>query len=543
MVRRVGWAVALGVFLFLLHHAGVVSGALAPPPGFEPAWTLRNLDVPQYLTWLEAARRQVLLPDYHAPWITEPALFQPLLLAAARTGMPTLAAYYVPVLGGYIFAAFALLYACPVFCPGRETRFALLAAFCAVPFRLIGWLIAQVAPLPKALVVLGLLDYSYDTADGLFRGGMSNSVTLSVGTGLVLLSMAVLARYVDGGARRHLFWLGGLTFLSAFLHPFEVFVIVAAAVVPLVIARRVWVWVGIALCGLAGLAPYLVLSFRHRWLRDVSEMTRYPLEPFWILANFGIPFVLLVYLLLLRFRLPRPADRVLQWWFLATIVVPFLPGAPFAPHLFDGFAYCVGFLLVRRVATDARLLAVMSRHRRAAWCAVGVVTAISAASLAVLYVQIWRDGRRAEPEWLLSSVRLVSERPLIEWFRRNAGADALVLSPVDVAPWIATAPMVSFASHDVFGITYARQRELAERFYRGEDLRKDLLDAYGVRFVVAPSTMRMAGGTHRDDVGPWSIYEFPEARMKAYPGLGVLDPSRAPSLRLRLLNWAADERR
>jgi hypothetical protein len=539
MVRRLGWAVALGVFLFLLHHAGVVSGALAPPPGFEPAWTLRNLDVPQYLTWLEAARREILLPDYHAPWVTEPALFQPLLLAAARTGLPTLAAYYVPVVAGYIFAAFALLSACAVFCPGRETGFALLTAFCTVPFRLIGWLIAQVFPLPKGLVVLGLLDYSYDTADGLFRGGMSNSVTLSVGTGLVLLSMAALARYVESGRRRHLLWLGAFTFLSAFLHPFEVFVIVAAAAVPLCLRRRIWPWMGVALCGLAGLAPYLALSFLHRWLRDVSELTRYPLQPFWILANFGIPLVLLVYLLLLRFRLPRASDGVLQSWFLATIMVPFLPGAPFAPHLFDGFAYCVGFLLVRRIAAYPPLVAALGRHRRWAWSAVGAVTAVSVASLGVLYGQIWRDGRRAEPEWLLSSVRPVWERPLIAWFQSNAPVDALVLSPVDVAPWIATAPLPSFASHDVFGITYRRQHDLAERFFRGEDLRKDLLDEYGVRFVAAPAGLTVPGGMRRADVGPWRIYEFPEARMKAYPGLDVLEPARTPSLRKRLLDWFA----
>jgi hypothetical protein len=310
---------------------------------------------------------------------------------------------------------------------------------------------------------------------------------------------------------------------------------VAAAAVPLVVRRRIRVWIGMALCGLAGLAPYLALSFGHRWLRDVSELTRYPLQPFWILANYGIPFVLLVYLLLLRFRLPRASDQVLQSWFLATIVVPFLPGAPFAPHLFDGFAYCVGFLLVRRLAADGRLLAAMGRHRRVAWSVVGAVAAISVASLALLYVQIWRDGRRAEPEWLLSSVRPVAERPLIEWFRRNAPADALVLGPLDVAPWLATVPLHSFASHDVFGITYKEQRDLADRFFHGEDLRKNLLDEYGVRFVVAPVTLPIPAGVPRADIGPWRIYEFPNARMKPYPGLGG-----TPSLRKRLLDWFAE---
>ena len=103
---------------------------------------------------------------------------------------------------------------------------------------------------------------------------------------------------------------------------------------------------------------------------------------------------------------------------------------------------------------------------------------------------------------------------MVEWFRRNAPADALVLGPPDVAPWIATAAVHSFASHDVFGITYRQQRALAERFYRSEDVRAELLDGYGVRFVVAPPTMRVDGAVQRADVGAWRIYELPGARMR-----------------------------
>ena len=537
MIRRLGWAALLGVSLFVVHHAGVVSGALAPPPGYEPAWTLRNLDVPQYLTWLEAARREVLLPDYHAPWVTEPAMFQPLLLAEARTGLPTLAAYYVPALLGYVLAAFALLTAFAVFCTGREMRFALLAAACAVPWRLIGLLVAQVTPLPKALVVLGLLDYSYDTADGLFRGGMSNSVTLSVGTAAVLFAMAALGRYVETGRRRYFGALAAVAFLSGFLHPFEVFVIVAAAFVPLWLARRLRNWLVVAACGAAGIAPHLLASAHSQWVRDVTDVSFYPVHPFWILANYGIPFVLLIYLLLLRFRMPDAKDRVLQSWLLATIVVPFLPGSPFMPHLFDGFAYCVGLLLVRRLVIDAELMAALGRHRKAAWTAVGAIVAVSAAALALLYVQIWRDGRRVDPQWLLSSVRPVTERPVVEWFRRNAPDEALVLSPPDLSPWIATAPVHSFASHDVLSITYEEQHALAERFYRGEDVRGELLERYGVRFVVAPAALRVDGAVMRADVGPWRIYEFPRARMKPYPGLDVLEPGRPRSLRKRMIAW------
>ncbi len=49
--------------LCLLNHIGVIAGMVNPPPGYQPAYYLRTLDVPQYLTWLELARTQCLLPN------------------------------------------------------------------------------------------------------------------------------------------------------------------------------------------------------------------------------------------------------------------------------------------------------------------------------------------------------------------------------------------------------------------------------------------------------------------------------------------------
>lgn len=541
--QRLIVSLLLAAALFTLENLGVISGALAPPPGYEPAWVVRNLDVPQYLTWLNASRTGWLLPDYHAPWQTEPAMFQPLFWMAAHLPGPPLAAYYIFHFALFVAAAFAFLYACSVFVPGRETWFAVAAIVCAVPFRLYGWLLADVSGSIKwqALTASGLVDYGYDTADGLFRGGLSNSPTLTVGTLFVLLAMALLARYLETSRAGYLGGLCGVTFLSALAHPFEVFLSVPAAAVPLLARRRIAAWMAAALAGLAGLAPYLVLSARSAWLRDAGDLIRSSFHPFWILADFGPPCVLTVYLLLIRFRMPEARDDVLRSWFLCAPLVGLIPGVPFALHLLNGFVYCTAFLLVRRIAVDPQIRPALARHKRAAYSALAAMLAVSLAALASFEVQLWRDGRRADPMWLLTSVRPAAERELLDWIGRETAPGALVLAPPELAPWIATIPRVSFASHDFFSITYARQRELADRFFLGETAPRDLVDAYGVRLFVipagSPAVARMPPAAWRGDVGPWRLYEFPEAAMKPYPGIAAIDPDARPSLRSRLFKW------
>jgi hypothetical protein len=541
---HLAYGAVLGIFLYILHQTAVISGALAPPPGYRAAWAIRNLDLPQYLTWMNAGRTNFLLPNYHAPWVTQPALFEPLFLLAGRIPLPPLAAYHVLSLLLYIVAGVALVYAVRTFCP-EHPGYALLASACAVP---LGLLVVAAGRLLHAsgLFVLGLsgmIAYAYNSADGLFRGGLGASPTLSAGTAFVLLFMAVLARYVRNGKRRHAQILALLAFLSAFFHPFEVFVMVAASAVPLWRCSRIKTWMGIAAGGALGIAPYLLISAGSDWVRDMSDLIRYPMYPFWIPENFGIPFFLLAYLLLIRFRMPREEDGILQSWFLATMVLAFIPGIPFAPHLFDGFAYCVGFLLVRRLAVDAKVLPWLKRYRNVAIPVLAGLVLVTGVSVFLLYQQIWKDGRRADPEWLLSSVRPASEQTLLDWIHAHAAPGSLVLSPPDLAPWIATVPVTSFASHDFFSITYPQQVKLAEAFFAGKNVQRDLLDAYGVRFAVVPDTSlavsQLPPQALRETIGPWRIYEFPEARMKPYPGLAALDPTLRSSVRTRVLQWIA----
>ncbi len=540
LTRRLAASIILAAGLFALHNAGVISGALAPPDGFEPAWVVRNLDVPQYLTWLNASRASALLPDYHAPWQTEPALLEPLFWIASRLPLPPVAAYAAFHFLLYIAAAFVLLYACSVFCPGRETWFAVAMMVCAVPWRLYGWMFASAFGSIKwqALLAGGMLDYGYDTADGLLRGGLSNSPTLTVGTMSVVLSMALVARYLEQPSRRLLVGLCATVFCSTFLHPFEIFLIVPAAAVPLIVKREFRAWVAMALAGAAGFAPYLIQSARSAWVRDAGEMIHSAFHPFWVLADFGPPCLAAVYLLALRFRMPEPRDLVLRSWFIAVPVLLIIPGVPFALHLLNGFAYCTAFVLVRRLSIDKQIRPLLARHRRVAYGMLATVVALSVGSIASFEIQLWRDGRRADP-LLLNSIRPKSERELLEWLGQNTSRDALIVSPPDLAPWIASIPRVSFASHDFFSITYSRQRELAEKLLRGEIAAQELVDQYGARIFVVPanSPVKIPADAKRTAIGPWNVYEFRDAKMKPYPGLAVLEPGVPRSLRWRVLEW------
>jgi hypothetical protein len=220
-----------------------------------------------------------------------------------------------------------------------------------------------------------------------------------------------------------------------------------------------------------------------------------------------------------------------------------VPGVPFALHLLNGFAYCTAFLLVRRIAIDKQIRPLLSRHRRIAYGMLVGVVALSVAAIASFEIQLWRDGRRAETVWLLNTVRPIAERELLDWLRRQTPPDALIVSPPDLAPWIATVPRPSFASHDFFSITYHRQRELLDKFLTGEIPAQDLVSQYGAQIFVVPSASpARISGVPRTAIGPWRVYvyssrQFPDAIMKPYPGLAVLDPGAPRSLRWRVLEW------
>jgi hypothetical protein len=526
MMKRLLAAIALGTILFALNHAGVIAGVLHPPAGYEPLWFTRDLDIAQYLTWLALAKDHWLLPDYHAPWRTEGALFQPLFEMVGRTGLPVRAGYYLFDILCYWAASLALIEAARVFLKTRrQMLYAALMVVCAVPLKLIGYALAGPLHFPvpiKMFLGLGLVEYVLNSSDGLVRGGLSNSPTLTFGTAIMLFSFLNLARFVADPTRRVNYrWLVVCVFLGALLHPFEVFVIVVAAVWPLWTVGRLKESAALLVATGLGMIPYIVQSVRSDWVRDASDLAQWKMgTPVYALIVYGMPAILVCWLLLVRFKMERPEDRVLESWFLTTLFLPLIPALPGAMHLFDGFVYCCAMLLVRKAQQDRLLRRLFEERPRVMRGVLAAATCTSVVALFVAYVQIYHDGKSANPG-LLSAVAPKSEVAMISWMKGNLEHDGsrLVLAPGDMAPWVAAIPMPSLGSHYLFSITYDEQSQLAARFYQGQDVRRELIDGYGVSYVVVPQTSKAVfdGAELLHTEGDLRLYLIPGQTMKPYP--------------------------
>ncbi len=523
-------ALILGTFLFILNSIGVIAGIVAPPDGYDPAYYIRNLDIPQYLTWAELSKLHWLLPDYNAPWQTEPALWQPLFHLIGRSGVPIVVSYYVLQLVFYWIACYALFIAAETFCTSRRAMlYAAMVAICSIPPHMLGWALGKLLHLKMVELIcsVGVVQFGYTTADGLFHGGLSNSFTLSFGTAVMLLAFVNLSRYLKSSEPKHFYRLLVCLFLDGLFHPFELFIILAAAIWPLWkhgrLRQMIWMCVAAAI----GMAPQMIQTVRTSWLRDVSDASQWGMgSPAWLVLVYGFPALMIGWLMLIRFRTDRPEDEVLQSWFLACAVLPCFPAIP-AAHAFDGFAYCIAFLLVRKAQQDKLISRLWREKPRPMRFAFAAWTAVSFAALAAMYVQIWQDGKSKDPMFL-SAVVPKEQNAMLAWMKQNIARGELVLAPDDFAPWAATIPTPSFASHDIFGISYEAQKSLAERFFRGEDMRRELIDRFGVRYVVAPAdapiVLTEARPIHEE--GRLRLYEIPGEELKPYPGAEKIDGAK-----------------
>jgi len=545
------FALILGAFCFFLNNTAVWSAILKPPAGYVPRYVVANLDVAIYLTWMQLAPTHWLLPNLHAPWAGDNALLSPLVLTVGklshRLGLSAVAGFQVFQFLFYVAAAFALGTAICTFCPTPRQRVAAaIGIFAAMPLPMLalGWWHAAGREFP--LFWIGMVEYAYETADGLLRGGASNSFTLSFGTAANLFALTFLTRFVRDRRPRDLGLLSLVAFLSGFFHPTEVCVIGSVSVVSFAILawreRNLGVLSrnGAAVGGAAalGLAPYIIQTSRSEWVRDISRLYQWqPASVLWVGLVFGLPTVLAVYFLLMRFRLVTPGDEVLRTWFFVTIALLFVPGIPFKLHMFDGFPYVTALLLVRLLAGNDQIRSLLVNHSRPVYAVAMAACLLCVPGYAMLYRQIWHDGRAAQPDLLLNAVSRQEEPALLDWMRHHADPDQLVMGPPDTAPWLATVPMPSLASHDLFGITYEQQSKFVEDFYAGKLTEAEAagtLAGYGVHYVVVPNDS--PGRRFVSDrkavaaVGPWTIYELPKGHRPPYPGLAALRPDLAGQL-------------
>jgi hypothetical protein len=228
------------------------------------------------------------------------------------------------------------------------------------------------------------------------------------------------------------------------------------------------------------------------------------------------------------------SDQVLVIWFLTEAAIPCIPYCPYPPHMLDGFTYVTAMLLIRLLFEHRHTRALYERRPKLVLGVASGVVAWSLIALALLHVQLWKDGRSATPGLLLSAVTTQDERAVAEWLRGRVSREDLVLAPPELAPWLTLVPMHAFASHVLHSFTYEDQFREATAFYDGEtpEAARELLQRYGVRWVVAPGASAAARYLNEPpaaEIGMLRVYELPGNRMKPYPGLATLIPSAQKS--------------
>jgi len=523
----------LAAALFVLNNLAVLSGWLNPPDGYGATLMVRAQDIAIYLSWANGYLIQNLVPSYAAPWHTEPAFFNTFMWLLARfsklTGLEIVSWYHIFHFLFYVVAAYALFYAVRVFTETAKQFWAtFLVILCVVP-------LASLAVLPSIILgrpgpPIGAGHFVWLSSDGFFHG-ISGSALVTFGTASTLLAFALLAKYLKTDQRRYFLYAILVAFLSALVHATEIFLIVAAGTIALVLWRgRQWKRAipDVALLGLAGacgLAPYAIMTLRQPWLQELSHQSRWQLpgSPLEILLMLGLPAILVLFFLALQPRMASPTDRLLQSWFVCALIGVFLPVMPSPQHLFDGFHYATAMLLVRQASQSHLFSRLQASRPRLVLAASLTVCLLSLSAYPAYYRQSFRDGREPHPERLFTTVAPKDELAVISWMRQNARPDQLVLAPPANSPWLMMVPMHSFASHWHWSLTFPEQIQLAKDFYDGKlapEAARQMLTGYGVRYVVipegSPAGNFVSDYNKRATFGSLTIYESGVNTMKPY---------------------------
>jgi hypothetical protein len=526
-----------GILLFALNQAPVFLAYLAPPAGYAGSLLPMHMDFLQYRTWINAYQGGSgwLLPDYHAPWLTEPALMNPFCWFVGRTGaalgIDGLWIYYLLSLALTVAGVYALIFTIRAFTQSRtQARTALLLSACCVPIPAIlalpTFLFGRANPWLDLIRWAGKVLGRF-SSDGFFNGVCAGPLVLC-GTVTTILCMGLLAKYLTTNSPRYLRWASLIAGIGAFVHPFEIFVFMGAGSLALLMRRnRQWSRsireVAImVLPGLLGFAPYAYLSSRHPWLRQAAVENRWQaLSPPMLLMLLGFPalFCLVSYLLPLGKK--SVTDTLLHCWFAVVLVGVYIPYLPWQHHLLDGVNYAIALLMARQAARWAfvrNLAAVRPALARTS------LIVLAALSLAV-HALYWNDAVEAErnPGGDGSAVVSKTDSAVLSWLRAHASAGDLVLAPKSDAGWFATAPMHSFGSHWLFSLTWEEQVRLSDDFFKGsldDDAARRLLTDFGVRYVViangSPAARYFSSQDPAASIEKATIYRMPNAGMRPY---------------------------
>jgi hypothetical protein len=525
----------LAAVLFGLNNLAIISGWLRPPEGYAPMLMVRAQDIALYLNWAHAYQLQNLIPNYAAPWQTEPAFFNAFMWVLARfcqlTRLEMVSGYHIFHFLFYVVAAYALFFAVRVFTETAKQAVAVFVVIlCVVPLPSLAVLPSIIFGFSRPPVGAGYFVWS--SSDGFFHG-ISGSTLVTFGTATTLLAFSLLAKYLKTEKTQYFICMLLVAFLSALVHATEIFLIVGVGTVILIWTRRkrrrraITEIAALGMAGACGLAPYIIMTWRHRWLQDLAHMSRWQLPGALheLLLMLGLPAILAIALLVIQPKMASPSDWLLQSWFVCTLIGIYLPVIPSPQHLFDGFHYATAILLVRQVS-QSRLPARIYQSRPYLTVAtISVICLLSLSAYLAYYYQSFRDGRSVQPEQLFTTVAPKDELAVISWLRQNARPDQLVLAPPNNSPWLSTVPMHSFAAHWHWSLTFSEQVQTAKSFYSGEltpEGARQLLSEYGIRYVVIPETSPVRGNLEdcreRVKLGSLIVCEVEGSSMKEYPG-------------------------
>lgn len=515
-------ALGIAVLLFVANNLNLVRARLDSPEGWYPAYVTRDLDVAQHLTWVNAMRDHWLAPNFHAAVETQPGLFSPLmgiLGHVAKLGIDTSLVYTLAQFLLYFAGTYSLLWCLRIFTTSRMQAYAVLVCMlCVFSARAFAGLALFVAGRTRASPV------SYLERDGfLFHGPL----TLTLGTVSVFVSLALIASYVRTRKNSFLVSAAVMTALSGLLHPFEVFAITAGATLSFIcigwprFRRPLIETLVVCVPGVLAVLPYVWFSLRVDWLGPITRRNQLGVDPLpYIFLELGIPATIALAVLVAGPRMRDPLDIVLQCWFVGTLVMLNVPGLPYRWHLADGFSLITALLLVRQFSTLPPLKDWLAKHRGFAVTAAGLVLALGLGIHTVHRYVAFRDGNQAGGEALVSQ----EEARTITWLREHAKPEELALVPPESAPWVATVPIHSFASHWLFSGDYHPQLQKVSEFYNGamgDDGVRAFLRGTGVNYVAVPfgsPALKSLGAENRvAQIGSWTIYYFPENRMHPYP--------------------------
>jgi hypothetical protein len=536
----------LGLFLFVMNSLAPLGALLHPRPGYTPLLMPRNQDSAQYLTWIEAFKNSWAIPNYHAPWKTEAALHVPLMWATAKVASLTQAPSIYSYLGleaiCYVLAFYALAFLLKVFTISpEESVLAVGVMICAVPLRSLALLPALLFKGSAwALTHCGYGEFlGGGAADGFFQG-VTSSATVTFGTATALLSLALWGRYFRFGRRTDL-WIASLILaLSGFLHPFEFIPItIATALVLLWTGRNLQsVLVDLSILCVPALAVvlfYFVPTLTHSWLKIVTDLNQFHgvrITHHEILA-FGWPLLFGVVLAFVPSKTISRQDCFLACYVVVAAIAIHMPFLPWPGHFKDGLNYGAGILIVRKLDTLPSLMRLWPNRNM--WRLGFVILLVAAALVPHIYFRYitYKTGTTAtEAFGQDTAFAAVDEGQAVTWLRAHNASENLILAPLENAPWMATVPMHSFASHWIFSLTDDQQAALSQAFFQGSlsDGESDsLLKSYGVRYVLAPMGSPALRYVRNAEVR-WTgqrlaLYEILSGDMKPLPSLRRKLPS------------------